>query len=110
MVRSGNEKGNGWDNGSSNKVKGDRSSSQLEGMVEISSPSVLSKDGVINVWNSSSRLIVKKAMSFETLTNDPISKRSVGDSLNRCRDGNFCPTRGYPIRPDLNGPDFTRSN
>ena len=79
-------------------------------MVEISSPSVLSKDGVINVRNSSSRLIVKKAMSFETLTKDPISNRSVGDSLNRCRDGNFFPTRGYPIRPDLNGPDFTRSN
>ena len=109
MVRSGNEKGNGWDDGSSNKVKGDQSSSQLEGMVEISSPSVLSKDGVINVRNSSSRLIVKKAMSFETLTKDPISNRSVGDSLNRCRDGNFCPTRGYPARPDPNGPDFTRS-
>ena len=81
MVRSGNEKGNGWDNGSSNKVKGDQSSSQLEGMVEISSPSVLSKDGVINVRNSSSRLIVKKAMSFETLTKDPISNLNVGDNL-----------------------------
>ena len=27
----------------------------------------------------------------------------------RPRDGNFCPTRGYPARPDPNGPDFTRS-
>ena len=25
-----------------------------------------------------------------------------------CRDGNLDPTRGYPIRPDPNGPDFTR--
>ena len=26
------------------------------------------------------------------------------------RDGNFCPTRGYPARPDPNGPGFTRSD
>ena len=26
------------------------------------------------------------------------------------RGGNFCPIRGYPTRPDLNGPDFTRSD
>ena len=27
-----------------------------------------------------------------------------------CRDGNFYPIRGYPVRPDPNGPDFTRSD
>ena len=26
------------------------------------------------------------------------------------RDGNFCPTRGYLVRPDPHGPDITRSN
>ena len=26
------------------------------------------------------------------------------------RDGNFYPIRGYPVRPDPNGPDFTRSD
>ena len=26
------------------------------------------------------------------------------------RDGNFCPTRGYLVRSDPNGPDFTRSD
>ena len=83
VVRSGNEKGNGWDDGSSNKVKGDQSSSQLEGMVEISGPSVFSEDDVADVQNNSSGLITKKAMSFETLTKDPISKWSVCDSLNR---------------------------
>ena len=82
VVRSGNEKGNGWDDGRSNKVKGDRSSSQHVSMVEISGPSVSSKDDSANVRNSSSELIGKKAVSFETLTKDPISKRSVGDSLN----------------------------
>ena len=44
VVRSGNEKGNGWDDGSSNKVKGDWSNSQHVSMVEISGPSVFSKD------------------------------------------------------------------
>ena len=27
-----------------------------------------------------------------------------------CRDGNFCPTRGYPARPNPNWSDFTRSD
>ena len=26
------------------------------------------------------------------------------------RDGNLDPIRGYPVRPDPNGPDFTRSD
>ena len=37
------------------------------------------------------------------------SSKSLGDVHTR-RDGNFYPIRGYPVRPDLNGPDFTRSD
>uniref|UniRef100_A0A7N2LGY8 Zinc knuckle CX2CX4HX4C domain-containing protein n=1 Tax=Quercus lobata TaxID=97700 RepID=A0A7N2LGY8_QUELO len=81
VVISGNEKGNGWDDGSSNKVKGDWSSSRPEGMVENSGPSVFSKDDVADGLNSSSGLSVKKAVSFKTLTKDPISNLNVGDSL-----------------------------
>ena len=50
-------------------------------MVEISGPSVFSEDDVADVRNSSSGLSVKKAVSFETLTKDPISNLNVGDSL-----------------------------
>ena len=81
VVRSGNEKGNGWDDGSSNNVKGDQSSSRPEGMVENSGPSVFSKDDVVDGRNNSSGLSVKKAVSFETLTKDPISNLNVGDNL-----------------------------
>ena len=36
------------------------------------------------------------------------SIHEMGESFSK--DDNFCPTRGYPARPDPNGPDFTRSN
>ena len=82
VVRSVNEKGNGWDGGSSNSVKSDRSRFRPEGTMANSGPSVFSKDDVVDGRNSSSGLVVKKAMSSETLTKDSISNLSVGDSLN----------------------------
>ena len=42
-----------------------------------------------------------------TLNCQPEKITSLSDPT---RDGNFCPTRGYPARLDSNGPDFTRSD
>ena len=82
MVRSGHEKGKGLDGGSSDGVNGDWTSFQPRGMVANFSPSVFSKDDVDGRQNSSSGLVVKKAVNFETLTKDSNSNLSVGDSLN----------------------------
>ena len=76
------KKGKGLDGGSSDSVKGDRSSFRPEGTVANSGPSVFSKDDVVDGRNSSNGLVVKKAVNFETLTRDLNSNLSVGDSLN----------------------------
>ena len=34
----------------------------------------------------------------------------IGTNYMLARDGNLSPTRGYPVRSDPNGPDFTRSD
>ena len=76
------KKGKGLDGGSSDSVKGDRSSFRPEGTVANSSPSVFSKDDIVDGRNSNNGLVVKRAVSFETLIKDLISNLSVGDSLN----------------------------
>ena len=49
-------------------------------------------------------------VKFSSASPSMANHREVQGSDLAVRDGNFYPIRGYPVWPDLNGPDFTRSD
>ena len=82
VVRSGSEKGKGFEGGSPNCVDGDRTSFRSRSTVANGSSSSLSKDGVDDGQNSNNGLAVKMAANSETLTRDSNSNLMVSDNLN----------------------------
>ena len=92
VVRNGNDKGKGVNEGSSEGVAVDRNYSRPGSSVANPGPSALSKDCGVGGWDSNSGLTKGKAVNSANLSKDLNPILSVGDGLTRWdkADGAVC--------------------